>query len=126
MLPSPSYHAKTLQVIAAKLHGSAIEAFGAGTGHPSDSGTATVFQPGYACFAAVFGRKPMIVLALVFFTTGTSIAAVADDFTVLRAGRTVQSVGAGGLTTIMTGIMVTDLVGNGFGSSAWLSPLVLV
>ena len=51
----------------------------------------------------------MIMLALVFFTTGTIIAAVADNFTVLLVGRTVQGIGAGGFTT-MTEIIVTDLV----------------
>ena len=99
----PTYNS---QIIAAKLHGSAVEAFWAGT---SFRLTATVFQPSYACFAGVFGRKPMIMLAIVFFTTGSIVSAVANDFAVLLVGRTVQGIGAAGFTTV-TEIIVTDLV----------------
>jgi MFS family permease len=103
---SPNLIAHYLKIIAAKLHGSAVEAFWAGT---SFRLTATVFQPSYACFANVFGRKPMIMLAIIFFTTGSIVSAVANDFAVLLAGRTVQGMGAAGFTT-MTEIIVTDLV----------------
>lgn len=99
-------HCSLLKIIAAKLHGSAVEAFWAGT---SFRLTATVFQPSYACFANVFGRKPMIMLAIIFFTTGSIVSAVANDFAMLLAGRTVQGMGAAGFTT-MTEIIVTDLV----------------
>jgi len=51
----------------------------------------------------------MVMLALVLFTAGTIIAAVADNFTILLSGRTVQGIGAGGFTT-MTEIIVTDLI----------------
>jgi len=101
-----SFTAGTTPIIAAQLHGSAIEAFWTGT---SFRLTTTVFQPSYACFARVFGRKPMIMLALVLFTAGSIIAAVADSFTILLSGRTVQGIGAGGFTA-MTEIIVTDLI----------------
>jgi MFS family permease len=51
----------------------------------------------------------MVMLALVFFAAGMIIAALAGNFTVLLAGRTVQGIGAGGFIT-MTEIIVTDLV----------------
>ena len=51
----------------------------------------------------------MIMLAIIFFTTGSIVSAVANDFAMLLAGRTVQGMGAAGFTT-MTEIIVTDLV----------------
>lgn len=51
----------------------------------------------------------MVLLALVFFTVGAILAAVAKDFTMLLAGRTVQGIGGGGII-VLTEIIVTDLV----------------
>lgn len=94
------------QVIARKLNGSAIEAFWSGTSFLLAS---TVFQPSFASFSHIFGRRPMVLLALTFFTAGTIIAALARDFTVLLVGRSVQGVGGGGIIAL-TYVIVTDLV----------------
>jgi predicted MFS family arabinose efflux permease len=79
-----------LPIIARKLHGSAIEAFWAGT---SFLLTSTVFQPSFASFSHIFGRKPLVLVALAFFFVGTLIGAQSHDFTLLLIGRSLQGVG---------------------------------
>ncbi|KAI9701069.1 MAG: hypothetical protein M1836_001738 [Candelina mexicana] len=95
-----------LPIIANKLHGSAIEAFWAGT---SFLLTSTVFQPSWASFSHIFGRKPMLLLALAFFTVGAIIGAVANNFATLLVGRSIQGVGGGGIVAL-TYVIVTDMV----------------
>ena len=111
-----------LPVIAQKLHGTAIEAFWAGT---SFLLTSTVFQPSFASFSHIFGRKPLVILALAFFLVGSVVAATANNFTLLILGRSIQGVGGGGIIAL-TEIIITDLVplrlrGNYFGiiSGMW-------
>lgn len=111
-----------LPVIAADLGGSAIEAFWAGT---SFLLTSTVFQPTYASLSHIFGRKPLIFVALTLFAIGAIVAAVAQNFMTLLIGRSIQGVGAGGIISL-TEIVVTDMVplkerGKWFGflSSMW-------
>ncbi|KFY01308.1 hypothetical protein O988_02806 [Pseudogymnoascus sp. VKM F-3808] len=95
-----------LPAIAMKLNGSAIEAFWTGT---SFLLTSTVFQPLWASFSHVFGRKPVLLLALSIFTLGAIIASVANNFTLLLAGRSIQGIGGGGLMAL-TYVIVTDMV----------------
>ncbi|KAI9714214.1 MAG: hypothetical protein M1812_006435 [Candelaria pacifica] len=95
-----------LSIIAAKLRGTAIEAFWAGT---SFLLTSTVFQPSFASFSHIFGRKPLVLVALAFFTVGAIVAAVANNFTTLLVGRSLQGIGGGGIL-VLTEIIVTDLV----------------
>ncbi|KAI9893422.1 MAG: hypothetical protein M1814_006719 [Vezdaea aestivalis] len=95
-----------LPIIADKLHGTAIEAFWSGT---SFLLTSTVFQPSFASLSHIFGRKPLILVALVFFTAGAIIPALANNFTVLLAGRSLQGIGGGGIL-VMTEVVVTDMV----------------
>ncbi|KAL1603938.1 hypothetical protein SLS60_005530 [Paraconiothyrium brasiliense] len=95
-----------LPVMARALHGSAIEAFWSGT---SFLLTSTVFQPVIGSFSHIFGRKPLIYLSLVFFTAGAIVAAVANNFTVVLVGRSIQGVGGGGIICL-TEIVVTDMV----------------
>ncbi|MCJ1302329.1 hypothetical protein MMC08_005132 [Hypocenomyce scalaris] len=95
-----------LPIIAQKLKGTAIEAFWSGTSFLLCS---TVFQPSYASFSHIFGRKPMILTALTVFLAGAIVAAVANDFTILLLGRSLQGIGGGGLIAL-TEIVVTDLV----------------
>ena len=82
-----------LPVIAKALNGTAIEAFWAGT---SFLLAATVFQPNFASFSHIFGRMPVIMVSLGFFFAGVMIAALAKDFGMLLAGRTIQGIGGGG------------------------------
>ncbi|KAL1960984.1 hypothetical protein VTO42DRAFT_4872 [Malbranchea cinnamomea] len=111
-----------LPIIAAKLKGSAIEAFWSGTSFMLCS---TVFQPTFASFSNIFGRKPMILITIALFLAGTIIAGLANGFTQMLVGRSIQGVGGGGLIAL-TEIIVTDLVplrfrGNYFGilSAMW-------
>ncbi|CAO1598150.1 hypothetical protein XANCAGTX0491_001922 [Xanthoria calcicola] len=95
-----------LPIISEKLGGQAIEAFWSGTSFLLCS---TIFQPSFASFSHIFGRKPMILTGLVFFLIGSIVAAVAKDFAVLLAGRSLQGIGGGGLIAL-TEIVVADLV----------------
>ncbi len=51
----------------------------------------------------------MVMVALVFFTAGAIVCALANDFTVLLIGRSIQGVGGGGIVAL-TYVIVTDLV----------------
>ncbi|KAL8649797.1 MAG: hypothetical protein Q9210_004187 [Variospora velana] len=111
-----------LPVISSQLGGTAIEAFWSGTSFLLCS---TIFQPSFASFSHIFGRKPMIMVGLVFFVAGAIVAATSQNFEVLLVGRSLQGIGGGGLIAL-TEIVVTDLVplrlrGKWFGliSSMW-------
>ncbi|KAF1975638.1 MFS general substrate transporter [Bimuria novae-zelandiae CBS 107.79] len=95
-----------LPVMARALGGSAIEAFWSGT---SFLLTSTVFQPVIGSFSHIFGRKPLIYLSLAFFLAGAIVAAVANNFTVILVGRSIQGIGGGGIICL-TEIVVTDMV----------------
>lgn len=71
--------------------------------------TSTVSQPSWASFSHIFGRKPVLLLALSIFTLGAIIASAANNFTLLLAGRSIQGIGGGGLMAL-TYVIVTDLV----------------
>ncbi|KAJ5674185.1 Efflux pump [Penicillium macrosclerotiorum] len=111
-----------LPIISRELGGSAIEAFWAGT---SFLLTSTVFQLTFGSLSQTFGRKYLIILSLVLFTAGSIVAAVAQSFTTLLVGRSVQGVGGGGIISL-TEVVITDLVplrqrGTwfGYGSAVW-------
>ncbi|KIV78381.1 hypothetical protein PV11_10103 [Exophiala sideris] len=95
-----------LPIIAKKLHGTAIEAFWAGT---SFLLAATVFQPNFASFSHIFGRMPVIMVSITLFFVGVMMAALSNNFGLLLAGRSIQGIGGGGIIA-MTEIVVTDLV----------------
>lgn len=95
-----------LPTIAEKLHGSALEAFWAGTSFLLAS---TVFQPTFASLSHIFGRRPIVLIAITLFLAGVLMAALAQSFTLMLVGRTVQGVG-GGAIIALTEIIVTDLV----------------
>lgn len=95
-----------LPIVAQALRGSALEAFWAGT---SFLLAATVFQPTFAQLSHVFGRVPLILLAITFFFVGVVMAAVSHNFTLMLTGRSLQGIGGGGIIAL-TEILVTDLV----------------
>ncbi|KAL6715950.1 hypothetical protein ACLMJK_006912 [Lecanora helva] len=95
-----------LPIVAQKLKGTAIEAFWSGTSFLLCS---TVFQPSFASFSHIFGRRQTIMVALLFFLIGAIIASVANNFGVLLVGRSLQGIGGGGLIAL-TEIVVTDLI----------------
>lgn len=92
--------------MAKELNGTAIQAFWAGT---SFLLTSTVFQPTFASFSHIFGRKPVLISALLIFTAGTAICTAATNFTILLVGRSIQGIGGGGLSAL-TYVVVTDMV----------------
>lgn len=92
--------------MASSLNGTAIEAFWTGT---SFLLTSTVFQPSFASMSHIFGRKPVLLFALVLFTIGSVIATAANTFTVLLVARSIQGIGGGGLTAL-TYVIVSDMV----------------
>jgi MFS family permease len=102
----PCYLTNTIQIMARALGGSAIEAFWAGT---SFLLTSTVFQPVLGSFSHIFGRKALIYISLAFFLAGSIIPAVAQNFTVVLVGRSIQGVGGGGIISL-TELVVVDTV----------------
>ncbi|KAJ4346292.1 hypothetical protein N0V95_005502 [Ascochyta clinopodiicola] len=95
-----------LPIMAKALGGSAIEAFWSGT---SFLLTSTIFQPVLGSFSHVFGRKTLIYVSLAFFLAGSIVAAVAQNFTVVLVGRSIQGVGGGGIICL-TEMVVVDTV----------------
>jgi MFS family permease len=71
--------------------------------------TSTVFQPSYASFSHIFGRKPLVFVALTFFSVGAIIAALSNNFMVMLVGRSLQGIGAGGMISL-TEVIITDMV----------------
>ena len=68
-----------------------------------------ILQPSYASFSHIFGRKPMVLVSLVFFLIGALVGALAKNFTHLLVGRSIQGVGGGGIM-VLSEIIVTDLI----------------
>lgn len=94
------------QVIAEKLNGSALEAFWAATSYLL---TSTVFQPTIASFSNVFGRRWVTTASVIMFLLGLLISGLAQNFTLLLAGRTVQGIGGGGII-VLTQLIICDLI----------------
>lgn len=95
-----------LPIITEKLKGTAIEAFWSGT---SFLLTSAVFQPVIAGLSHVFGRKELMFASIVFFFVGSVVAALAENFTMMLVGRSIQGIGGGGIMSLGE-ILVTDLV----------------
>ncbi|KAF7552996.1 hypothetical protein G7Z17_g3946 [Cylindrodendrum hubeiense] len=92
--------------ISNALQGTTSETFWAGTSYLLTSST---FQPLIGALSGVIGRREMFITTIVLFTAGTLIACLAQDFTTLLAGRTVQGIGGGGIITLNL-IIITDMV----------------
>ena len=68
-----------------------------------------VFQPSFASFSDIFGRRPIVLLAIFFFCIGAIVSAISKNFTYMLVGRTIQGVGGGGIIAL-TEIIITDIV----------------
>ena len=68
-----------------------------------------VWQPNWVAFSHLWGRRPLILIALTFFTVGSIICAVCHNFTQMLVGRSIQGTGGGGIIAI-TEIIITDMV----------------
>ncbi|KAL3468696.1 major facilitator superfamily domain-containing protein [Aspergillus californicus] len=95
-----------LPIMATELHGTAMQAFWSGTSFLLCS---TVFQPSTATLSDIFGRRPVILVCMVFFFVGALVAGLANGFTQILVGRCIQGGGGGGIA-VLAEVVVTDLV----------------
>ncbi|KAF2165341.1 hypothetical protein M409DRAFT_55755 [Zasmidium cellare ATCC 36951] len=71
--------------------------------------SATAFQPLYGQSANIFGRRWLMISALVFFILGSGISGGASSMGMLIAGRTIQGVGGGGCSMLID-LIISDMV----------------
>lgn len=57
----------------------------------------------------IFGRRALLFVAILCFTVGTILSAVAHEFPLLLTGRTIQGVGGGGIIALCL-VITTDIV----------------
>jgi EmrB/QacA subfamily drug resistance transporter len=69
----------------------------------------TIMMPIYGKLSDVFGRKPLIVIAVVLFLIGSVVGGLAGDMNWLIAGRAIQGLGGGGLM-ILSQASIADVV----------------
>ncbi|KAI0841172.1 MFS general substrate transporter [Hypoxylon sp. FL0890] len=97
--------AVAIPAIASELHGSTFESFWAGIAYYLGL---VVSQPLYTNISDVFGRKPPLYVAFLFFTTGALTFSLARNMTTIVVARIVQGLGAGGLD-VLGEIIVSDM-----------------
>ncbi|KAJ3481251.1 hypothetical protein NLI96_g7790 [Meripilus lineatus] len=71
--------------------------------------SSTAILPLTGGLADIFGRKPLMLISIVFFCIGSALAGAAQNMDMMIAARTVQGLGGGGIMN-MTNIIVSDLV----------------
>ncbi|RYP26352.1 hypothetical protein DL767_008074 [Monosporascus sp. MG133] len=101
--------ATTLSValpITASIGGGRTEAFWAGTSCLLACAAVLLF---WASLSDAFGRRPMQLLTLAIFAAGSVVCVVAENYTVMIVGRTIQGLGGGGVLGLTT-VLITDLV----------------
>ncbi|KAI1758850.1 MFS general substrate transporter [Hypoxylon sp. FL1150] len=94
-----------IPVIAAQLHATTVEAFFASIAFTL---AVAVSQPIYLSVSDAVGRKIPLYFAMVLFTVGSILFAVAPSIRVVIAGRLIQGLGGGGLD-ILQEIIVVDM-----------------
>jgi MFS family permease len=57
----------------------------------------------------MFGRRNMLLFAILFFFAGALTCSLSKDFTTMLVGRSIQGTGAGGLLSLSE-VVITDLV----------------
>ncbi|KAL8747860.1 MAG: hypothetical protein Q9190_000308 [Brigantiaea leucoxantha] len=95
-----------LPIISTSINGTAIEAFWTGTAFLLAT---TVFMLNFLDLSNAFGRRPLLIFALMLFAAGAIICALCDNFRLMIGGRVVQGVGASGLMAL-TQVIITDMV----------------
>lgn len=68
-----------------------------------------VFQPLYGQLADIWGRRHLMMAAVVIFGAGSAISGWADDGTVLILGRVVQGMGSGGID-LFAELILCDII----------------
>jgi EmrB/QacA subfamily drug resistance transporter len=95
----------------------------------------TVTVPLYGKLGDVYGRKPLIMFAIVVFVAGSALCGIAQNMTQLVIFRGVQGVGAGGLIPLAIAVVgaiipprdrgrYQGLIGAVFGAASILGPAV--
>ena len=95
----------------------------------------TVTVPLYGKLGDVYGRKPLIMFAIVVFVAGSALCGIAQNMTQLVIFRGVQGVGAGGLIPLAIAVVgaivpprdrgrYQGLIGAVFGSASILGPAI--
>ncbi|GAA5825806.1 hypothetical protein JCM5353_002439 [Sporobolomyces roseus] len=69
----------------------------------------TALIPFTAGLASIFGRRPIMVGAILIFALGSALCGASQNVTMLIAGRTIQGAGGGAILTVCE-ILVVDLV----------------
>ena len=94
------------QTLAEDLGGTSVDAFWAGTSYLL---TRAVFQPVIAALSDIFGRRELLLPSIALFTLGSIACGVAQNFTIMLAGRCVQGIGGGGIITLAQ-VIFADIV----------------
>jgi Na+/melibiose symporter-like transporter len=68
----------------------------------------TASTPSWGKISDIFGRKPILLLAIVIFFVGSLICALAENIAMLLAGRGIQGIGGSGFLTLVN-IAISDL-----------------
>lgn len=68
----------------------------------------TASTPSWGKLSDIWGRRPMLLWANVFFLAGSLVCALVGDMGALIAGRAVQGLGAGGMATVVN-ICIGDM-----------------
>ena len=71
--------------------------------------TNPVFQPVFSSLSEIFGRRPLIAVAIVWFTIGAIVAGLATNYMQMLVGRSLQGIGGGGIITL-TAVVIADIV----------------
>src|ERR1700761_4732005 len=67
--------------------------------------TQAVTIPIYGRLADVYGRKPLVIVAVTLFIIGSTLCGFAHDMVALIAFRALQGIGAGGVQPLVTTIV---------------------
>jgi MFS family permease len=71
------------------------------TSRVPDALTSTALVPWTGGLANIFGRRPILVAALLLFALGSALTGAAQSMTMAIAGRSVQGIGGGAILTMV-------------------------
>jgi len=123
--------ASAIRVVADDLNGLSLQAW-ATTAYLI---TATITTPLYGKLSDLYGRKPLLMIAMTIFLIGSALSGLSTSMYELAAYRAIQGLGAGGLFSLVLAI-IGDLVSPReraryqgyflavFGTSSVLGPVV--